>query len=247
MIQRAAASLLGGIRRVRRIFTRLDREIIASTYVKGTGIEIGGLHNPLRVPRGATVKYVDRMTVAGLREQYPELGKKKLAHVDIIADGERLEVIADGTQDFVIANHFLEHCENPILALSNMIRVLRPGGIVYLAIPDKRFTFDSGRDATPFDHCLRDYREGPGWSHDQHFREWVTSVEKERDPSRADSRVRALLAMNYSIHYHVWTQTGMLAFLIGVKAEAGIVFELEAFLQNAEEAIFVLSKPREAS
>jgi hypothetical protein len=39
----------------------------------------------------------------------------------------------------------------------------------------------------------------------------------------------------------------MLAFLIGVKAEAGIVFELEAFLQNAEEAIFVLSKPREAS
>ena len=53
MIQRAAASLLGGIRRVRRIFTRLDREIIASTYVKGTGIEIGGLHNPLRVPRGA--------------------------------------------------------------------------------------------------------------------------------------------------------------------------------------------------
>src|SRR5437879_2111902 len=60
----------------------LDREFIAKTYISGDGLEIGGLHNPLRVPKRARVKYVDRMPVAKLRKQYPELRAHKLVHVD---------------------------------------------------------------------------------------------------------------------------------------------------------------------
>ena len=40
--------------------------------------------------------------------------------VGCIDDGERLGKIADASQDFVIANHFLEHCQDPILALLNI-------------------------------------------------------------------------------------------------------------------------------
>ena len=86
------------------------RELITNLYIKGKGIEIGALHNPLIVPESAKVKYVDRMTVFDLREHYSELSSLDLVIVDIICDGEKLEKIENDSQDFVIANHFFEHC-----------------------------------------------------------------------------------------------------------------------------------------
>jgi SAM-dependent methyltransferase len=95
-----------------------------------------------------------------LREHYPELNGLPLEEVDILDDGERLGTISDGSLDFVIANHFLEHCKDPLLTLSYFARVLRPGGIVYLAVPDKRHTFDVDRPVTSLDNLFRDHTEG---------------------------------------------------------------------------------------
>src|SRR2546421_7775018 len=61
---------------------KLGRELIAETFLKGEGIEIGALHNPLLVPNSAKVKYVDRLSVADLRRQYPELDSQQLVDVD---------------------------------------------------------------------------------------------------------------------------------------------------------------------
>ena len=116
---------------------KLDRSVIAETYLSGIGIEIGALHNPLKLPIRASAKYVDRLSVPDLRQQYPELASEELVEVDILADGERLETIEDSSQDFVVANHFVEHCQNPVGAVLNMLRVLKPAGILYLALPDK--------------------------------------------------------------------------------------------------------------
>jgi predicted SAM-dependent methyltransferase len=241
-IGRNAKTALLNVRKVRKIFTRLDRDVVASCYLKGTGIEIGGLHNPLRVPRRVSVKYVDRRSVPELRKQYPELESHALTQVDIIDNGETLNTIADETQDFVIANHFLEHCENPILALGNMVRVLKKQGVLFLAIPDKRYTFDSGRPVTPFDHCLKDFQEGPACSREQHFREWVTLVEEKNDPVEAEGRVQELMGMNYSIHFHVWTQTDMLELILKSSEHLHLSADLEVLLKDEGEVIFLLSK-----
>ena len=168
---------------------KLGREFVADTYIRGQGIEIGALHMPLGVPRSARVKYVDRLSVPDLRKHYPELNDKNLVEVDIIADGERLESISDATQDFVIANHFVEHCQNPIAAILNMFRVLKPGGVLYLALPDKRCSFDVDRPVTPFEHLLRDYHEGPAWSRRQHFEEWTRLVNKVLDDEEAERQI----------------------------------------------------------
>ena len=82
----------------------ISREVVANTYLSGTGIEVGALHNPLRVPDSAKGLYVDKLLVEGLRKHYPELNDVELVNVDIMADGERREMIGDETQDFVIAN-----------------------------------------------------------------------------------------------------------------------------------------------
>jgi hypothetical protein len=46
------------------------REDVALMYIRGTGIEIGALNYPLRVPASATVRYVDQQPIAALHEAY---------------------------------------------------------------------------------------------------------------------------------------------------------------------------------
>ena len=220
----------------------MDRDAIARAYIRGTGIEIGALHNPLRVPASANVRYVDRMPVSELREHYPELAAEKLVDVDVVDDGERLATLASETQDFVIANHFLEHCQNPLLALENMLRVLKHGGVLYLAVPDKRFTFDADRPVTPLEHLRRDYEEGPEWSRRQHFEEWVQLVNRVSDPERASEETERLVEQNYSIHFHVWTPLRFVELLLYCRRELGLPLELEAMQQNGIEFIVVLAK-----
>ena len=93
---------------------RVSRARIANRYLLGDGIEIGALHNPLPAPRSARIRYVDRLPVTELRAHYPELEQEPLVAVDILDDGERLATIADSTLDFVVANHFIEHTQDPV-------------------------------------------------------------------------------------------------------------------------------------
>ena len=90
------------------------RYLVARRYLGGEGIEIGALLLPLKVPRAARVRYVDRYTLAGLREHCPELAAYTLVDPDIVDDGEVLTTLTDGSQDFVIANHVSEHTQDPV-------------------------------------------------------------------------------------------------------------------------------------
>ncbi len=230
------------IRRIFRMFRELDREAVARQYLRGSGIEIGALHNPLKVHPLARVRYVDRFSVADLRKHYPELTRNNLVETDIVDDGETLRTIEDNSQDFVIASHFLEHCQDPITTLGNFIRVAKPGGILFICLPDKRYTFDSRRPVTPFEHLMKDYREGPAWSRASHFEEWVTLVENLKDGNEKKRRLEQLLAINYSIHYHVWTQTEILEFFERVRLELHFPIELQVFMKNDIEVITVFRK-----
>ncbi|SRR5579883_1014241 len=226
-----------------------DRKSVADRYLEGEGIEIGALHNPLQVSSNVKVRYVDRMTVADLKTHYPELKDLPLVPVDIIDDGEALTTIPAASQDFVIANHFIEHCQNPIKTIETMLRVLKPAGILYMGIPDKRYTFDVHRPLTTTDHLLRDYHEGPEWSKRQHFREWAkflslgyTSEHEGEDDPRVEVETNRFLEMDYSIHFHVWSQTEILELLTTLRKTLNVAFEVELFLKHNDEMIIVLRK-----
>ncbi|HWF26116.1 MAG TPA: methyltransferase domain-containing protein [Solirubrobacteraceae bacterium] len=132
------------------------REDLARQYLVGDGIEIGALTLPLRVPARVRVRvrYVDRMSRADLlRHDGPELAASGLdpasiPEIDVVDRAETLASFADQSLDFVIANHVLEHVEDPIGALENLLRVIRPGGILFLILPDARHTFDARRPRT---------------------------------------------------------------------------------------------------
>src|SRR5436305_1160029 len=79
------------------------REAMAERFVRGDGIEIGALHLPLRLPRAARVRYLDRFDTPGLLAHYPDLAGEPLVAVDVIDDGETLETLSPESLDFVVA------------------------------------------------------------------------------------------------------------------------------------------------
>jgi SAM-dependent methyltransferase len=218
----------------------LRRKAIARVYLRGSGLEIGALHNPLKVPPAARVRYVDKLGDADLRREFPELRGKPLVHVDIVDDGETLATVPDGSQDFVIANHFVEHCENPIGAIGNMLRVLKAGGFLYLAIPDKRYTFDRERPVTSIDHLMRDFHEGPDWSRRGHYEEWARLVDKIADPADRERQVETLLARRAAIHFHVWTQAELVDLIAALRRLWP--FDVELMFKRDNEVLFILRK-----
>jgi SAM-dependent methyltransferase len=225
----------------RLIRFELRRRLLARRHLRGEGLEIGALHSPLHVPARARVRYVDRMDLAGLRSHYPELAKHRLVAVDVIDDGERLGSQPDSSVDFIIANHFIEHTEDPIGTLANHLRVLRPGGILYLAVPDRHRTFDADRPATTLEHVVNDHLHGAQCSRLTHLEEWARLVEKVPDATVAE-RVAALDEQRYSIHYHVWSAPEFRSLLHHARDEQGLPFSLEVLEPNEHEFIAILRR-----
>jgi predicted SAM-dependent methyltransferase len=213
----------------------LDRATLGKLYLRGEGLEIGGLDNPLKVPAGVRVRYVDFQTSADLRKFNPGAAA---GEPDIVDDAATLRSVADSSQDFVIACHLIEHMEDPIGAVKNWLRVLKRGGIIFLGLPDKRFTFDAPRPVTPFAHLMEDHRDGGASSRVAHHAEvhrLVLGITDER-------QILLNIEQMGHTHCHVWTQVEMLELLAGLRKEAALDFELEAFVRNGFEMLVVLRK-----
>lgn len=82
-------------------------------YLVGRGLDIGSGDDPLQIQRGT----VDPWDLAQ-------------------GDAEALVGIDDASYDFVYSSHCLEHLRSIERALGSWARVLRPGGYLYLVIPD---------------------------------------------------------------------------------------------------------------
>lgn len=182
---------------------RILRAVAARRYLGGSGIEIGALGTPLDLPPNAQVRYVDRMTKADLYNEYAAMANRKLVEPDIIDNGETLETIPDNSLDFIIANHFLEHCENLLGTLETHSRKLRKGGRLFYAVPNRDYTFDRNRPCTPFSHLVKDYEEGPEQSRAAHYLEWARLTQGLQG-AEAEQKAQEVMARGYSIHFHAW-------------------------------------------
>jgi ubiquinone/menaquinone biosynthesis C-methylase UbiE len=54
--------------------------------------------------------------------------------VDIVSPGDQLP-LDDNSVDFVISSHVIEHFPDPIKALKEWYRVVKPGGYLYIIAP----------------------------------------------------------------------------------------------------------------
>jgi len=196
-------------------------------YLHGTGLEIGGLNSPLPVP-GARILYSDILTPEEIDRMYP--GSK---HPDIISDSESFPDTESASFDFIIANHVIEHVTDPIRALTEWHRLLKPDGILFLAVPDKRFTFDRDRQRTPLQHLVDDNTSTLGVKdlNFDHLKDWATHVERlDPDSQEWKDWVDNQYQHGYSVHNHVWQIEDLLE-LLGHLAEKHNIF-LELIAHN---------------
>lgn len=217
------------------------KPVLARAHLSGEGLEIGALHNPLQVGAAARVRFLDRFDVEGLRRHYPELRDRDLVPVDIVDDGERLEKIPPASQDFIVASHFIEHCENPLGSIRTHLDRLKIGGKLFYAIPDKRMSFDHRRANTGFDHLVADDIEGPLASRAAHYREWATRV-LGKQGAAADETARSLMAEAFSIHFHCWDRRNLAIFFGLAREYLKNQFRIIGLRANGPETIVILER-----
>jgi len=212
---------------VRQMFAR---------HLIGTGLELGALHHPYTAPLSAIeTRYVDRWTPDEAKELFPELGDVDFTAADYIADMnvDRLSMIEDESQDFVIASHVLEHVANPLALLVDMHRVLRPGGTVLIMLPDMRRTSDYRRTPTTVEHLVDEYERDVREVDEAHLEEYARNVNHYEGEGDELKEYLAHLAQR-SIHVHAWSEEDFFAALHHAVAHLGCHFELVELLQTEE-------------
>jgi predicted SAM-dependent methyltransferase len=223
----------------------LRRRLLAYQHLRGNGLEIGALHNPLPVPPGTGVVFVDRLPEIDLRAEYRRLDSAQLVPVQTVDDAHTLQRFADQSQDFVIASHIIEHMENPLLALQNWLRVVKPGGVLYLAVPNRDRTFDRHRPLTTFEHLLADLRDGPDASRRAHYEEWMRLVGGKSD-AEIGRRIEQVLERQPSIHFHVWDPESFLDLLHRCRFELRLPLTVRHFEVNGDEMLMIGTRPNSA-
>jgi SAM-dependent methyltransferase len=135
----------------------MDRrtELLRFIHRDQIGIEIGPWHAPLAPKRdGYRSISIDVFDTDTLRRRavddpsIDEAGVARIEDVDVIGPAQEIAELvaarfgADFTCDYVLSSHNLEHIPDPIRFLQGCQRILRPNGVVSLAVPDHRCCFD---------------------------------------------------------------------------------------------------------
>lgn len=209
------------------------RKQLADKYIKGYGIEIGGKHNPLDVPVGTEITYVDMASSEDLHKAEPNLGVKQLKVV--IDDAEELANFASNSLDFIIANHVLEHCHDTIGTLHMWRKCLKSGGIAYIALPDKEMSFDKPRPTTTISHMVDDWGEDTSIGDVQHYGEWHYFIDGLRGQALED-RVALDVRSKTNIHFHVFDESTMQLLFNFMEDD----FEILERQRNGSEIIWIL-------
>lgn len=128
-------------------------QLRAMVDVNGRGLEIGASHAPIFPKReGFDVEVLDHASADDLRRHYGAAGLdiSGIEEVDWVSDGRPLHDIIPhrSSYDYVFSSHAIEHVTDFIGYLKSCELLLKPGGVVAMAVPDKRYTFDALRPIT---------------------------------------------------------------------------------------------------
>ena len=143
-----------------------------------------------------------------------------------MCDGSNLAGVTTGSYDFVLSSHNLEHFANPVKALKEWQRVLRPGGSLILALPHYAKTFDHRRNPTPVTHMFADFERNTQEDDLSHLEEIVSLHDLKRDRAAGtveDLRRRCLRNLeNRCMHHHVFDEhnSGHLLTAVGMEVIA---------------------------
>jgi SAM-dependent methyltransferase len=209
----------GLLKRIKRAFRSPlpQYQSYQAAFRKRAGIEIGG---PSKIFRRDLPIYKVMRSLDGVNFSAQTVWEGALAQgqnfeymkgrrgQQFIAEGSDLKAIADSSYDFLISCNNLEHLANPLKALAEWHRVVKPGGHILLVLPRKESNFDHRRDITSFEHLLEDLANGTDEHDLTHLPEILERHDRSMDEASGDLaafRQRSLLNFeNRCLHHHVF-------------------------------------------
>jgi SAM-dependent methyltransferase len=220
------------LRRIRKRIDLMRQGRISSfekylPYISGkNGLEIGGPSGLFK--KGNALPIYDEIgsldncdfseaTVWAKHSETFLFSHRKAPGKTIFCDGSALLDVPNSTYDVLLSAHNLEHFANPIKALKEWQRVLRPNGALVLVLPNYRETFDHQREPTQIDHMFDDFEHDIGEDDLTHLPEILEKHDLGRDigaGSRKDFHRRSLDNFsNRCIHHHVFEESNSLELL----------------------------------
>lgn len=114
-------------------------------------LEIGAADLPTYQRGEADISFLDLQSQEALTTQYESVKHRdpsRVVPIDYVSRGQPLQEVVDKQFSLIIANHVLEHVPDVIGWLDELAQISVAGGMLFLAIPDRRYTFDFVRRDT---------------------------------------------------------------------------------------------------
>jgi rhamnosyltransferase len=234
----------------------------------GSGLEIGPLDKPLVSKKDGQIKYLDYLSRQELIARHKgSVDPEDMVEINYVnSPMNPLSEAIPEKFDYVVACDVLGYIPNMIAWLNELHKILKDGGYLYLAVPDRRYTFDIARPATPLSHFLDDYQQNVKTADFDHVFEhiylkrdittgdaWNNKVADKINIKRfsaEDAYQRTIYEMEPGkypeVHCHVFTSQDFLNIvntLIEMKLIDYTVHKFEDVSRPYNEFILILKKP----
>lgn len=177
---------------------RFFKEIVGNDFLRSyfqdkKGIEIGGPSNMFK-PTGQLPIYPLAAQVDGCNfsDDTAWEGKIKEGNTydygatnkgyQFICDGVDVPIIPQNSYSFVLSCNNLEHIANPLKAVENWLKLLKPNGAIVLVLPRRESNFDHKRPITTIEHLIQDYETNIGEDDLTHVEEVFKLHDLRLDP-----------------------------------------------------------------
>ena len=142
------------------------RQVLSSIglRVPKLAMEIGAFDNPtVRPSDGFEVRYIDHFSADELRVLHAKNERRRLdrlVNVDYVIKEKSLSAVVREKADLLVANHVVEHLCNPIAWLRDAAAFCNADAVIFMAVPDQRYTFDVLKQPTDVTDIVRWYESG---------------------------------------------------------------------------------------
>ncbi len=134
---------------------RLSRLLAGIDPATMSGLELGPLDRPTLSKARGPLAYIDHASTADLRAKYTGsppamVDLDRIREVDYVwpSGSLRARIPDQKVFDYAVAVHVMEHVADPIGWLGHLAEVIRPGGTISLALPERALCFDHRRELT---------------------------------------------------------------------------------------------------
>jgi SAM-dependent methyltransferase len=124
-----------------------------------------------------------------------------------ICEGSNLIDISNETYDFVISCDAIEHFANPLLAMKEHLRVIKPGGFILVGVTDKNDWIDHKRTLTTMEHIIKDFNNNVTEHDLTHMEDAMDNTDTLLIPNLDNQFFITQLQDNYNsrwIHHHTF-------------------------------------------